>query len=286
MYTNKVEILKNALSPYDNYCDGYGNIGASGNSYILGLAIGVGVVDTSFSHQGSHLLDEITAFDLAETEGPFIGQLNMSIVSSFCGPQGLIWGFDIARNPDLYKKSKNSIFNKTIKYKDQSIKLYEANPIINATKSLFGTVNQKKFILRPGAHVPFAGKNKIIRGKDTVYAAVAIGIPENRQENACLLMEDIGIMQTSEFITDERTIFHNLAKSIIQIGINQHVKYSECFAALKSCKVKDNQIGCALVAAPYFTLARKALIKGNDGNFDFEKMVHCSLSEWEKCVKH
>jgi len=39
------------------------------------MALGVGVTDVRFSHKGSKLLDEINAFDLAEIDGPYIGQL-------------------------------------------------------------------------------------------------------------------------------------------------------------------------------------------------------------------
>src|SRR5690606_19271134 len=98
---NKDVLLQNAISPYENYCDGYGNLSSSGNSYILGLTLGIGVAKKQSSHHGSKMLDEINAFDLAEVSGPYIGQLNMSIVSSFCGVQGLIWEYYIAKQPGI-----------------------------------------------------------------------------------------------------------------------------------------------------------------------------------------
>ncbi len=97
-------ILEKSISPYEKYCDGYGNTKSSGNSYLLGFVLSTGKTKKQFYHDGSKMLDEINAFDIAETKGPYIGQINMSIVSSFCGPQGLIWGYDIYASEALYKQ--------------------------------------------------------------------------------------------------------------------------------------------------------------------------------------
>ncbi len=58
-------MLKNALSPYDNYCDGFGPNHSSGNDYVLAVVLGVGKAKMQFNHEGSKLLDEINAFDVA-----------------------------------------------------------------------------------------------------------------------------------------------------------------------------------------------------------------------------
>lgn len=273
--------LKYALSPYPNYCEGYGNIGASGNCYILGLTLGVGITTVDCTHEGSTLLDEINAFDLAEIDGPYIGQLNMSTVSSFCGPQGLIWGYDIAKTNELYT---NVVSDKPIEYKGNLINAYDAGALVDSTKKLFGTINNKRFVIRPGAHVPFAGKHKIITNKGVIYAGVGLGIPKDRETNACILMEDIGVKKNELFETDEKTILENLAKSIIKIGINQGISYKECFVAIKTCVISENQVGCALVAAPYFTIAQNAIPKDNIGNPDYPKMATITLDEWEKSI--
>ncbi len=115
----------------------------------------------------------------------------------------------------------------------------------------------------PGSHVPCAGKNIKIEGPGIVYAAIGIGIAKDRQKDACLLMEDIGSIplkyNKKEIEAYKKLIKINLAKSILQIGRNQRVKYSECFVGVIAIEAAKNEIVCALVAAPYFTLARKAL---------------------------
>lgn len=91
----KLQKLKNSISSYNRNCDGYGNPSGNGG-YILGFLLEVGKVSKRLGHEGSSMLDEINSFDMAERNGTYLGQINMSIVSSFCGPQGLIWGYDIA----------------------------------------------------------------------------------------------------------------------------------------------------------------------------------------------
>jgi histidine decarboxylase len=278
----KSRTLKGAVSPYVRYCDGYGNSGSSGNNYILGLTIGVGVKDVLFSHKGSQILDEISAFDLAETDGPYIGQLNMSNVSSFCGPNGLIWGYDLARNEDRNIKPSASMFGKTYSYKGAEIIVHDAMTIVEASERLFGTVDVRRYTLFPGSHVPFAGRNIKISRPGTAYAAIAIGIAKNRQRDACLLMEDVGILECADFVTNRETVLSNLIRSILEIGANQRVEYSECFVGMKNCKVKDGQVGCALVAAPFFTIAKDAVVKNNNGKADFQRMTKTTLEEWSK----
>ena len=88
------KILESSLSPYDLYCLGY----PQQNGYITAPVLSIGVAKETFSHVGSKVLDSIIAYDRAETQETYICQINMIIVSSFVGPQGLIWGYDLAKN--------------------------------------------------------------------------------------------------------------------------------------------------------------------------------------------
>lgn len=277
---HKIGNLKNAISPYSDYCEGYGNMGSSGNSYVLGVTIGIGKSKISLSHSGSQMLDEINAFDMAETDGAYIGQLNMSIVSSFCGPQGLIWGYDIARAENLEKKS-NSLFQLR-DHKRRVIPVLSLSPLINATEQLFGTVDNRRFPLRPGAHVPFASKNIKRSGPKRIYAGLAIGIAKDREANACLLMEDIGEIPLESCISEdhikryELAIKQKLAESILKVGHNQRVEYERVLVGVKSLGIEAGEIGCALVACPYFTIAQNAVPQ----NEDFSAILEYNTKEW------
>lgn len=255
------QLIKTAISQYDDYSEGYGNNGASGNSYILGFCLSTSSVETQFTHLGSKVLDEINAFDIAEANGPYIGQINMSTVSSFCGPQGLILGYDILRNDNLYTS-----YYGDITYLDKTAKVYSIYPLIQATEKMFGTVDKRIFPLKPGSHVPFANKSIKAFGPSIIFSALAIGIAENRDKDACLLMEDVGQVAGTNvqiFLNSKEDIINKLAKSVLCVGINQRVNFKEIFAGISYQVVKNGEVGCALVAAPYFTLAKNAITKFN-----------------------
>ena len=80
-------IDKTAISPYDDYCDGYGMPGAYGNGYVSVLKVSAGTVEKT----NDALIDTIVTYDKAETADAYIGQINMLTASSFCGMAGQVW---------------------------------------------------------------------------------------------------------------------------------------------------------------------------------------------------
>lgn len=271
--------LRSAISPFENNCDGYGNMGASGNSYILGVVLGAGIAKLNLRHDGSQVLDEINAFDRAEVADTNIGQINMTIVSSFCGPAGIIWGYDVAKIENL--RTEHELNLKPVETDYGIIPVYSAKPLMEATKKLFGTVDDKRFPLIPGGHVPCAGKSFKDVGPRHIYAGIAIGIAKNREKDANLLMEDLGWLPLRQDRRSQRrykrTVLQSLAKSIADISRNQKVEYKEIFTEIVDVVVTEGNVGCALVAAPYFTIAKKAV----PGNL-VEKLPSISISDWEK----
>lgn len=281
--SNKQQSIKNVIGPYENYCDGYKGSAKTGDSgYVLTIHLGVGVSDLDLSHPGSHVLSEINAFDRAEVDNGNIGQINMITVSSFCGPMGMIWGLDIARHPNV--RSSN-LFNLPSGEGEDDVPVYSIEPLLDATRRLFGTVEQKVFPICPGAHVPCAGKNVKKLGPGRAYAGIAIGMAKDREIEACLLMEDMGFIHLKD--TEENNliiesikskIIRNLASSVLEVGKNQKVEYDEIFVGMVDVNVKVNELGCALVAAPYVTLAKNAIPD------DPDKLLEITLDEWEKMV--
>ena len=274
----KKDILAGAMSDYESYCDGFfGSNASCHKNYITGVILNIGVVKKKYSHEGSILLDSILAFDQAEVASTNMGQINMITVSSFCGPAGLIWGYDIARHPDI---GKNKYLLGAVGGK---IPVYSAEPLKQAMFKLFGNINDKRFPLLPGAHVPCAGKHISIDGPRHIYAALAFGISKNREKDACLFMEDVGFINgdTGQYKKElKEKILSNMANSVIQIGKNQKIEYKEIFVDMVDTVIKPNEVGCALVAAPYFTLAQKA-VPGNDLN----SLATCDINKWEKLTK-
>jgi len=262
---SKNKILESAISPFEEYCVGYSGQG----SYLTALVMGIESFKETFSHPGSKKLDSILAYDKAEVSGAYIGQINMSVVSSFCGPQGLIWGYDIAKKEDL---KPPFLSEKNLK-KFEGIKIKNGENLREAAKALFGTNDRRHFPFLPGTHVPCALKVHYKLGPTHLYGTAAIGIPEDRSKAACLFMEDVGeIIDKEESINSvKERIYFNTVQSIIEIGKQQKVRYKEIFINLISKKIDKGEMGCVLVTIPYFQLAEKAFN---------ERLTEQSLSDW------
>jgi hypothetical protein len=115
-----------------------------------------------------------------------------------------------------------------------------------------------------------------------VYCALAIGIAQDRQRDACVLMEDVGELSpdlTPGDPTASAEVLDDLVKSVISIGLRHRVVYREIFVGMRDLKVASGETGCALVACPYFTLAPRAIPAG--GLATIESM---SLSQWVAAV--
>lgn len=247
---NKKEIIELAKSPYDDYCMGYPGQGP----YFTGFVMGSSSVPLKFGHKGSYMLDKINAFDMAEVTDTYLGQINMITVSSFCGPHGILWGYDVN-----YRDSapKNEILTEKDIEEFEGVDICNGRNLRLATKSLFGTVDNKKFPLYPGSHVFTAQKFIAAHGPINLYGAFAIGIPENRSKNACLFMEDVGEIK-KESQEEKRMLLKNIIRSVQEIGRNQKVSYKVIYADIITQKVKRKEIGGVLVASPYFLLAKNA----------------------------
>lgn len=273
--------LSGAISPYADYCAGYQNPGASGGNYIMTLALGIGVAKKQLSHSGSKILDQTHVFDLAEVEDTYLGQTNMITVSSFCGPHGSIWGYHLAKQQLVPHKL---IPSGTYTHNNVTAKIYSAKPLLEATSHLLGTVTEKKFPILPGSHVPCANKSLTAEGPAIIYGSIGIGIPVNGEENACLMMEDIGNIPLNLSKPDmelyQANILTNLIKSIMMVAENQQVKYKEIFIEIKTAHIKQSEIGCVLVAAPYLTLAQNAIPASG-----INSLAEMTLREWENSIQ-
>lgn len=270
------KILQNAVGPYENYCDGYFSFypNKRGN-YIGAITLSTAKVPRKFFHTGSEKLDEINAYDLAEAEGAYIGQLNFIPATSFCGPMGAIWGYDLVKPGDL-RRTKLKECSQIENYNGRQIPVYSAEPLIKAAELLFGTKKELHFPIIPGAQVPHAGKSIEKSGPTKLYCGIGIGVPEDREKAAVLWMEDVGILDCAK----ER-IIESLAKSILEVGYNQDVKFHEIFVSVKDTgEINRDEIGCAFVAVPYIVLAEGAVLEK-----DVNKLMKLSLEEWEKEAK-
>jgi histidine decarboxylase len=207
----------------------------------------------------------------------------MTIVSSFCGPSGIIWGYDMAKSNTLRQEHELGV--KSITSEGKDIPVYSAKPLLEATNKLFGTVEEPHFPLLPGSHVPCAGKNIKNIGPKHLYAAFAFAIASDRSRTANLIMEDLGWIPLRGDVNSQnnyrKMILSNLTHSIIEVSKNQKVHYKEIFVDIIDVEVGNDEVGCALVALPYFSLAQKAIPNGKP-----EELLNTTLEKWEILSKN
>jgi histidine decarboxylase len=243
-------LTRRVIGPFDHYCAGCPLHPEA--AYVVAPILATAAVPRQSSR--SLLLDQIIAFDKAEAAEANLTQTNLIQVSSFCGPQGLLLGYDLFPQP--------LVVHPGIPPDAFPFVVYDVSPLLTASKTLLGTVEEPHFPIRPGQHVLCAYKVGYAEELCTQYAALAIALPENRNTQADLIMEDHGVLLTvGENAADvwQRNIMTGLLQSIDHIGANLHVRYVRVFVGLRGHCLKSGEVGCALTAASYLHLATEAL---------------------------
>ncbi len=262
------EIHFDRASRHAQYCEGY--FATQGPRHLLGVSFTTGVTENGLASPGSTALDDINAFDLAEVAQANLGQLNIITVSSFCGPHGVIWGYDVCR-PAAGIRSLG-----TTTRRGRTAEVLDGGALRDAFARLVGSVDEKRFPMFPGSHLPAATKSKTVREEGVVYTGLGIGIPEDRNTAACLMMEDTGFIAGSTDAEAHRDrVLECVAQSVLEVGANQRVRYRTVFAGYAGTVVGAGQTGCALVLAPYFLLARDAFPR-------HRQLTGMTLEEWEE----
>ncbi len=273
------QVVNGAVGPFAGYCDGYGNPGASGLGYISLLKLEAGLSPADMDP----VLEGIVSYDRAETKGTYIGQINMITASSFNGINGAVWGYHLAKEDSIANGSLKPLF--TAKRPDgKMIPVYSMEPLLKAGQALFGTAQARRFPLLPGAHVICAVKSDTVKGPSTVWCAAALAIAQDRNQAANLFIEDVG---HSNDLNDAKAIQafveslrQKIVKSIMRCGRDSGVNYKEVFIGHRILQVPAGQVGCALTAAPYLVLAKKAVPDPKNP----AKLLNMTLSQWEKSM--
>ncbi|HJN65273.1 MAG TPA: histidine decarboxylase, pyruvoyl type [Pirellulales bacterium] len=279
---------KTAIGPYARYCDGFGMPGAEGMGYVSVLKVITGVVQKT----DDNLLDGIVAYDRAEANEAYIGQINMLTASSFNGPAGSIWGYDLARHEGI--DSQKPLFQAK-QYDGSDLPVYDAEPLLDSGKRLFGTEQARRFPPLPGAHVICANKSVTVYRPKTgtpdpdknqaygVWAYIAIAVAKDRNTTASLFIEDAGLWTKNDRDADLVAYLDGHRKSVVwsvvACGKDQSVLYDRVYVGFAHTMMKPGEIGTALTVAPYIVLARDAVPGG-----DFTRLDSMSLPQWEKAV--
>jgi len=290
-FARDVETIdKTAIGPFNQYCDGYGNPGAEGLGYVSVLKVSTGVVEKT----DDELLDGIVAYDRAEANDAYIGQINMLTASSFSGLAGQIWGYDLAVSETIRENRQKPLFTVT-QYDGSDLPVYDAAPLLAAGKALFGTEKQRRFPPAPGAHVicanksvtsyrPINGIPDAAKGESYgVWSYIAISIAKDRGRDASLFIEDAGLWTSNPSAKELDTYLkkhrESVLWSIVACGKDQSVVYDRTYISYAYVIMQPGQIGTALTAAPYVVLARDAVPEKG-----FAELGKITLKQWEQAV--
>ncbi|WP_269582585.1 histidine decarboxylase, pyruvoyl type [Roseibium sp. Sym1] len=281
-------IDRTAVSGYPTYCDGYARPGNIGNGYVSVVKVATGTVEKT----DDFLLDGIVAYDRAEANDAYIGQINMETASSFCGIAGNVWGYDLAYNSAL--NTLKPMFTAK-QYDGSDLPVYDAGPLIDAGIALFGTEPHRRFPPAPGAHVicanksttnlrPRIGEPNPDKGEAYgVWCYIALSITRDRYNSADLFIEDAGTWTKNDNEADLKAFLEEhqkaVAWSIVACGKDQSVLYDRTFMSYAYVIMKPGFVGTALTVAPYITLAQRAVPASG-----FNTLYDLTLSDWEQTV--
>lgn len=281
------KIDKTAISPYENYCDGYGAPGAQGNGYVSVLKVSVGTVEKT----DDFLLDGIVSYDRAEINDAYVGQINMLTASSFCGIAGQVWGHDLAAHNDIIDKKIKPVLE-IDQYDGSKLHVYDAKPLLEAGIELFGTEKERRFTLLPGAHTICANKGvTAYRPKEDrplkegeaygVWCFIALSLSADRDNCADLFIEDAGLWTKNDSAEDLKAFLEehrkSVAWSVVSCGQDSHVLFERTYVGFAYTIMKPGEIGTSLTCAPYVSLARNAV-----PSTGFNSLNKISLKEWLK----
>ncbi len=179
-------------------------------------------------------------------------------------------------------------------YDGTPLPVYNAAPLLEAGKALFGTEKARRFPPAPGSHVICANKSATaLRPKEGkpaqsddqgygVWCFLALSLAKDRSAAASLFIEDAGVWTENDNEQDLVRFLEahqkNVADSIVACGEDQSVVYERTYMSYAYVIMKPGQVGTALTVAPYVVLAKKA-VPGN-----FEALKTMTLGEWEKAM--
>ena len=256
------EIVRNCRNTTPNSCGGYLEPTATGQpgAYVSTILLSTGAVNLEqfpgfpFEEDLDQGMAQIVSYDRAECNDSYIGQVNMLQASSFSGVNGAIWGYDLAVDSRIGKTYPVG--------RIENMPSYSLIPLRDATRQLFGVANERHFPPQEGAMVVCAEKYRtsmVSDGNMWIWCALGFAIAEDRDNHACLFMEDTGIMTLPE---DEEVAvrtrlddrLNRIAYAAYLCGENQGARYKKIYIGWKASHIPKNHVGCALACAPYVTL--------------------------------
>jgi len=254
----------------------------------------------------------IVSYDRCEKDDAYIGQINMGTASSFCGVNGALWGYHLAKAPEIASGSLKPMYTYPGPLYPPGEKLpaqgpvpvYPVAPLLDATERLFGRmdkdgtgeIDRRRFPPMPGAHVICANKDASGPGPGYFWSAIAIAIAADRETQANLFIEDADVIAAKKVVNPDGSVswvptakqvyallfqhLRNVTKSMILCGQDQNVVFTQIFAGVKYIFAGEDEWGCALTCAPYVTLARNSVPTGMHAS----SLLGMTIDQWESAL--
>lgn len=303
------DVVNGAIGAFGPYCMGYLNPGASGNGYISTIKLSVGKVSIVGLDKGT---EGIVSYDRCQKNDAYAGQVNFIKVPSFCGLNGALWGYHLAKAEEIANGTLEPMFTypgpgypADEKLREQDpIPVYPLGPILDTIVRLFGRMDQvdktvppvdrRRFPPMPGAHVPWAVNHAAVRGPAYVWSAFAVAVPNDPKTEAHVFVEDADVIPAQLVTNPDGKIetipspeqvkgtllgrLHSIAKCQILCGQDQGVVLTKIFTGGKFIYAGPGEWGCALTCAPYIVLARDAI----PSNWEASMLLDKTIGEWEE----
>ncbi len=303
------QVVDGAVAAFEPYCMGYMNPGSSGDGYISTMKLSVDKVSIKGLDPGAA---GIVSYDRCEKDDAYIGQINMGTASSFCGVNGALWGYHLAKADAIADGTLKPMFTypgpgypKSDELPGQDpVPVYPVAPLLDAAERLFGRMDKagdgetdlRRFPPMPGAHVICANKDASGPGPGYFWSAIAIAIAEDRDTQANLFIEDADVIAAKQVTDAEGNTewqptaaqakaqlhqhLRNVTKSMVLCGQDQDVTYTAIYAGVKFIFAGPDEWGCALTCAPYVTLAQNAVPSGQSAS----SILDMTIDQWEQSV--
>ncbi|MET3803035.1 histidine decarboxylase [Nakamurella sp. UYEF19] len=268
------EAIGGAVGPFDDYCDGFGNPGSSGATYISVVKLSTGMV----AKQMDSVVDEIVAHDRAEKNDAYAGQVNMIPSPPFPGINSALWGYDVARHNGLDSGTIEPMSFR-VQFDGSQAPILPLGPLLEAGEQLFGTESARRYPLLPGTHVHCAIKEFSAAGPTSVWAAMAVGVARDRRHHTSVFTEDVGQDPIGENparrVGKVQRRMDLMVDGLLKEGTETGVCFSEIFLGFKSQSIPKGYVGSALACVPCVVLARSAVPNPVAGS------ATVMLSQWE-----
>jgi len=304
-------VVNGAVGPLPRHCMGYMNPGASGHGYINVMKLSVAKMDASLLHADmEQIYSEIYSYDRCEVDGAYLGQTNGLTATSFSGINGAIWGYHLAKAPDIAGGTLQPMFTFPGPQfpKDQHsapsrkpVPVYPIGPILDAGERLLGRVDRqgqihhdrRRFPPLPGAHIISANKDAGSHGPAYVWSAIALGVVANRERNANLFMEDVGVIAAQQTLDGQgRSIItpdaqgaeamlqekvRRIARTMVLWGEDRQTPLTAIYAGAKYIYASPHEWGLSLTCIPYLLLAHD-VVPADGAAADLLQMTY---EDWE-----